>query len=102
VDVDLARQQWDEGRRRVEQSGSDPARFDRLSSQVDLIAADLRSRLGQVFTLDELVIVYDDAVEWARDRLHDALPENAPPPDTATVVDAAFYVFARGATDYAP
>jgi hypothetical protein len=102
LDVDLARQQWNDGRRRVERSRSDPASFEWLSSQVELIAADLRGRVGQVFTLDELAAAYDDAVEWARDRLHDALPEDAPPPDTATVVDAAFFVFARGASDYAP
>ena len=52
--------------------------------------AELRRRLGQTFTLAELADVYDGALDWARDSLYDALPEDAPPPDTSTVTDAAF------------
>ena len=46
--------------------------------------------------------MYVDAIEWARDALYDALPEDAPPPDTSTVTDAAFQQYARGAVDYRP
>ena len=102
VEVELARQQWEEGRRRVERSRADAPTFQRLSTQVELIATQLRGRVGQTFTLEELAAAYDGAVEWARDTLHDALPDGAPPPDTATVTDAAFHLFARGASDYAP
>jgi len=102
VDVELARQQWEEGRRRIERMRGDPAAYRRASAQVDLVAAALRARVGQTFGLADLAGAYEDAVEWARDTLRDALPEGAPPPDTPTVVDAAFDLYARGASDYAP
>ena len=102
MDVELARQQWDDGRRRVERSqpGSPEAR--RFASEIDLVVAELRRRVGQMFTLAELADTYDDAGEWARDVLYDARPEGAPPPDAATVTDAAFQKYARGALDYRP
>jgi len=102
VDVELARQQWEEGRRRVELTRDDGPRFRRLSEQVELIAGDLRRRVGLTYTLAELADAYDGAVEWARETLHDAQPEGAPPPETTTVVDAAFHAYSRDASDYAP
>jgi len=102
VDVQLARQQWEDGRRRIEQARSDPVAYARLTSQIELVAGELRRRLGAVFTLAELAEAYDGADDWARDVLDDARDENAPPPDAATVADAAFHLYARGASDYAP
>ena len=66
------------------------------------MVAEIRRRLGQHFTLAQLATTYDDAGDWARDVLYDARPEDAPPPDTATVTDAAFHQYARGAVDYRP
>jgi hypothetical protein len=34
--------------------------------------------------------------------LDDARAEDAPPPETATIADAAFHLYARGASDYVP
>ena len=102
VDVQLARQHWEDGRRRVEQARSDQATYARLNAQVELVAAELRKRVGQTFTLDELAVAYDRAEDWARDLLHEAQAEDAPPPETPTVTDAAFHRYARGARDYVP
>jgi hypothetical protein len=102
LDVVLARQQWEEGRRRIERARSDPVAYARLASQVELVASELRRRLGLTFTLADLARAYDGAEEWARDVLEDARDEGAPLPDTATIADAAFHVYARGASDYAP
>jgi hypothetical protein len=102
VDVQLARQHWEDGRRRVEQARSDPPAYARLNAQVELVAGELRKRLGQTFTLEELAEAYDRADDWARDLLHDARAEDAPAPETPTVTDAAFYRYARGARDYLP
>jgi hypothetical protein len=102
VDVELARQQWDEGYRRVDRLRTEPDEYARVSGQLELIVAELRRRLGLRFTLEDLAAAYDGALEWARDLLHEARPEGAPPPDTATVADAAFHVYARGASDYDP
>jgi hypothetical protein len=102
VDVELARQHWEEGRRRIERRRSDPATYAQMHAQVELVAAELRRRVGGTFTLAELARAYDRADDWARDVLHDARGEDAPPPDTATVADAAFHLYARGASDYSP
>jgi hypothetical protein len=102
MDVDLARQQWDDGRRRVERTEPGSRESALLAAQIELVVAGLRRRIGQTFTLAQLVDAYEDAGDWARDALYDSLPEGAPPPDTATVTDAAFQQYARGAIDYRP
>ena len=102
MDVELARQQWEDGRRRVEQSPPGSAESRRLAGEIELVVAQLRRRIGQTFTLAQLAEAYDNAGEWARDVLYDARPEGAPPPDAATVTDAAFQLYARGAIDYSP
>jgi hypothetical protein len=104
VDVELARQQWDEGRRRIESERSaDGEAYERLNAQVTLLIDELRKRIGQTFTLAELAAAYDRADDWARDVLFDAVEEGGgPPPDTATVTDAAFQAYAHRASDYSP
>jgi hypothetical protein len=102
LDVELARQHWDEGRRRVDRAGSDHAQHAALVAQVDVVAAELRRRVGLTYTLAELASAYDRADDWAREVLHDVRDEDAPLPDTATAVDAAFHLYARGASDYSP
>jgi len=102
MNVDLARQQWQDGTRRVEDARGDRARYERLTGQVDVVVAGLRKRVGQVFTLAELADAYDGADDWARELLDDADPEGPPAAEAGTVADAAFHVYARGATDYRP
>jgi hypothetical protein len=103
MDVELARQQWQDGNRRVEQARADNPRYVDLSGQVDVVVAGLRKRVGQVFTLDELADAYEGADEWARELLEEAAGPEAPPAaEAGTVADAAFHVYARGATDYRP
>ena len=102
VDVELARQQWQEGSRRLEDARSDPQRFARLHREVELVLADLRRRIGQTFTLEELAAAYAGADDWARALLTDAAPDDAPPPEAALAADAAFHQYAHGAADYSP
>jgi hypothetical protein len=102
VDVELARQQWLEGSRRLEQARSEPGRYARLHRELELVLADLRRRVGQTFTLDELAAAYAGADDWARALLDDAAPEEGPPAEAALAADAAFHLYARGASDYAP
>ena len=102
MDVDLARQQWEDGHRRVETARADQPRYARLTRQVDVVVAGLRERVGQVFSLDELARAYDGADEWARTLLDDADPEGMPSSEPGTVADAAFHAYARGAADYRP
>jgi hypothetical protein len=102
VELELARQQWDDGRRRVERTRHDPPRYAHLHEQVDLVTAELRRRIGASYSLDELVDLYAGADDWAAALLHEAASPGAPQPEAALAADAAFYAYARGATDYAP
>ena len=102
MDVSLARQQWQDGNRRVEETRSSPARYHDLTARVDHVVAALRKRLGQNFTLAELSDAYDGADEWAHSTLDDAQPDAPPTSEPGTLADAAFHVYARGALDYRP
>lgn len=102
MDVDLARHQWQDGIRRVESTRPDRDRYAERMSRVDVLVNGLRQRVGQVFTLNELADAYDGADDWARAVLDDADPEAPPVSEAGTVADAAFHLYARGATDYRP
>ncbi len=103
MELELARQQWEDGNRRIETARErDRNRYTRLLTQVDVVANGLRQRVGQTFTLAELAAAYDGADEWARGIIDDADPDAAPAFEPGTVADAAFHSYARGALDYRP
>jgi hypothetical protein len=102
MDLELARHQWQDGIRRVESTRADRSRYAERMAQVDILVNALRQRVGQVFTLAELANAYDGADDWARAVLDDADPEAPPVSEAGTVADAAFHLYARGATDYRP
>jgi hypothetical protein len=103
MDLEIARQQWQDGNRRVEETRANRERYVDLGRQVDLVVAGLRNRVGQVFTLNELADAYEGADEWARELLDAAADPDAPPTaEAGTVADAAFHAYARGAADYRP
>jgi hypothetical protein len=102
--IDTARQQWDEGRRRLDAVGAETARGRHLWLLVEAVEAELRRRVGQTFTLAELARVYDGSEDWVRDVVLTSAP---PKPragirDAVLVQDAAFAHYARGASDYTP
>lgn len=101
VRIETARHEWEEGFRRLQAARSDPARYEPLSAQVEAVTGELRRRLGQIFTLDELADEYQRAELWRRDVLSDTV-QPARSGDLSTAEDAAFYLYARGARDYAP
>jgi len=101
MDLELARQQWDDGNRRVQSLRRDRKRYGDALADVDAVVADLRRRVGQTFTLAELADAYDGADDWARELLDERFPD-AVPHEPGTVTDAAFHVYARGASDYRP
>lgn len=102
--LDSARFQWEEGRRRLEATAGQTARYRHLSELVDAVSDELRRRVGQTFTLAELAAVYAGAEDWVRDVIVRTAPARARAGirDTALVQDAAFGQYARGATDYEP
>ena len=101
VDIELARYQWEEGRRALERARRDRSRHGQLTREVELVTAALTRRIGQVFTLGELAAVYETADRWVLEAIHDAFPERAPS-EASTVADAAFDVSSRHASDYTP
>jgi hypothetical protein len=102
-DVALARQQWEDGSRRFESvRESDPALYRALLDLLELVTAELRGRVGQTFTLDELTAEYERAEDWSREAMEDDEPPAVWPRYLTTVTDAAFHEYARGATDYEP
>jgi hypothetical protein len=102
MDLELARQHWQDGNRRVEEARDDRRRYVELVGAIEVVLGQLRKRVGQTFTLGELAHAYDGADAWVRDVLDDADPEGPVPTEPGTVADAAFHVYARGAVDYRP
>jgi hypothetical protein len=100
--VENARREWEESSRTLEAAADDPARYRSLLDQVDAVLAELRRRIGQTFTLAELVDEYGRAERWSRDAVQEAAPAPGWPRTLSLVEGAAFHVYARGATDYAP
>jgi hypothetical protein len=101
VGTELARHQWEEGRRALQRAGSDPAAAGLLARKVEIVSAEIARRLGQVFTLAELVELYEGADRWSLALLHDALPDELPSA-ASTAADAAFEFYARRASDFTP
>jgi hypothetical protein len=100
--LDVARHQWEEGNRRLEAHASDPRAYHTLLAQLEVVTQELRKRVGEKFTLDELVAVYDSADNWSREAVEDRVAAPGWPRQLSLVQDAAFHLYARGAMDYSP
>ena len=100
--LDATRHEWEEGYRRLESASGDRSRYLALLAEQELVLAELRRRIGQTFTLDELAEAYAGADRWVQEALseHDSAP--GWPTRLTTVQDAAFHVYSRGAVDYRP
>jgi hypothetical protein len=96
----LIRQEWEEGDRRLEAERSDRSRYERLVQQVEIVTDELRRRIGQTYSLEELAAAYRDAERWAREAVEERAPSPGWPRDLALVLAAAFHAYQRGATDY--
>lgn len=93
--AESSRQEWEEGYRRIQAERGDRRRYRTLMADVDTVRDDLRRRVGQTFTLDELARIYNDADAWMREVVSSQR-------DLPLVGAAAFHLHARGATDYTP
>ena len=100
--VEVARQEWAEGCRRLDAERPNDSRYRLLLAQADVITDQLRRRLGAVFTLAELAAEYRRADSWVREAIGE-LPLSAQwQPGLTVATDAAFHLYARGAQDYEP
>ena len=102
MSVQTARTDWERGYAELEAQKGDPRRYARLLNAVDAVTAELRARIGQTFTLEQLVDAYSDVERWGRHAVAERAPYDGWPRDLALVQDAAFHVYARGAVDFTP
>jgi hypothetical protein len=90
--------QWEEGRRSL-QAIDDPRQRRLADRVVDAVREELRRRIGPTFTAAELADLYGQGTDWAQQIAIDV----APPvdSDSQALADAAFWLYLRGATDFA-
>ena len=90
--------QWEEGWRDL-QAISDP-RARRLADRVvDTVREELRRRIGPTFTAAELADLYGRGTDWCLQVAIDIGP--AAEADAQSLADAAFWLYLRGAGDFA-
>jgi alcohol dehydrogenase class IV len=100
--IQVARQEWEEGSRRLEAAREDPGRYRQLLELLDLLLDELRKRVGQTYTLAELGAAYDASERWAREVLEERAEAPGWPRELTIVLAAAFDAYQRGAVDYEP
>jgi hypothetical protein len=101
--LDAMRQQWEEGNRRLESRATDPA-YPQLLEQLEVATEEIRKRVGERFTLAQLAEAYraSDRDHWLREAVEERTGAPGWVRNLAIVQDAAFHLYARGATDYSP
>ena len=100
--IEVARQEWEEGGRRLEAAREDERRYRQLLELLELVLDELRKRVGQTYTLAELVDEYGGSERWAREVLEERSTVPGWPRDLTLVLAAAFDAYQRGAVDYEP
>lgn len=102
IATEVLRREWEDGHRRFEAAARDPVAGARLHAQLEVVMDELRKRIGQTFTLDELAAAYARADDWVRAAVSERAATPGWPRTLALVQDAAFYLYQRGAVDYGP
>ena len=100
--TEAVRREWEDGYRRFESAAREPVASERLLAQLEVVTAELRRRIGQTFTLDELAAAYERSDAWVRDAISEHAASPGWPRNVALVEDAAFHLYQRGAVDYSP
>jgi hypothetical protein len=90
--------QWEEGWRILQ--GIDDSRERRRADRVVAAVQDeLRRRIGPTFRAAELAELYGRGTDWCLQVALDTEPGSAT--DPRSLADAAFWLYLRGATDFA-
>jgi hypothetical protein len=90
--------QWEDGYRAL-QALADPRRRRLADRVVDGIREELRRRIGPTFSAAELADLYGTGTEWCLQIAIDVAP--AVEGDAQSLADAAFWLYLRGAGDFA-
>jgi len=102
MSLQTSRVEWERAFAELEVQKRDPRRYARLLDAVDAVTAELRARVGQTFTMAQLLEAYGSVERWGREAVGDRAPYEGWPRDLALVQDAAFHLYARGAIDFEP
>lgn len=100
-DVQSARLEWEDAHRRLAEAAGDEKAVEAVRLQLDAVTAELRRRVGGVFTLRELADEYARAEVWVREALAE-LGIAGWARTLSLVEGAAFHLYSRGAVDYRP
>lgn len=90
--------QWEEGHRALE-AIDDPRARNLADRVVETVREELRRRIGPTFTAAELAELYGRGTDWCLQVAIDVAP--AIEGDAQSLADAAFWLYLRGATDFA-
>jgi len=90
--------QWEEGLRALRAIDT-PRERRQADRVVAAIQDELRRRIGPTFSASELAGLYGRGTDWCRQVATDVAP--GLPTDGQSLADAAFWLYLRGATDFA-
>jgi len=96
--LDNALFQWESGKRRLDEI-EDPRERRLADRVVDAIREELRRRIGPTFSAGELAELYGEGTDWCQQVAIDVAP--AMEGEAQSLGDAAFWLYLRGATDFA-
>lgn len=96
--LDNAFFQWEQGWREL-QALDDPQARRVADRVIDSIRDELRRRIGPTFSAAELADLYGEGTDWCQQVAIDVAP--GAQPDAQSLADAAFWLYLRGATDFA-
>lgn len=91
--------QWEEGWRTLQGLAGDPPERRRADRVVAAVQDELRRRIGPTFQAEELAELYSRGTDWCLQVALDAVPRLETDPQS--VADAAFWLYLRGANDFA-
>lgn len=90
--------QWEEGLRAL-RAIDDPRQRRNADRVVEAIQDELRRRIGPTFSAAELAALYGRGTDWCQRVGADAVPGLSS--DMQSLADAAFWLYLRGAMDFA-
>jgi hypothetical protein len=96
--LDNALFQWESGKRALDEI-DDPRRRRLADRVIGAIRDELRRRIGPTFSAGELADLYGEGTDWCQQVAIDVAP--AIEDEAQTLADAAFWLYLRGATDFA-
>lgn len=91
--------QWEDGWRALQGLEAGSAERRRADRVISAVRDGLRQRIGPTFRAAELAELYSRGTEWCQQAAMDAAPGLETDPQS--LADAAFWLYLRGASDFA-